>query len=150
MQVNMPKKWRHWTFCAALAVGSLVAAWSLDEVRFFQNLNLKAYDTHFIVRNFFRPRLAPNNIILLVADQKAMDTFPELTMFWHKHYAAAIHAAAEAGAKVIGLDHAFGVSIDKYEPDYDRALGEAVSTSPVPVVCGYLAALNSNPAAQAI
>ena len=82
-----------------------------------------------------------SNIVLLVADQKTLDTFPELRVFWHKHYADAIRAAGEAGAKVIGLDLAFGVPVDKWEPDYDRLLGEAVSTSPVPVVCSYVSEL---------
>ncbi len=45
---------------------------------------------------------------------------------------------------MIGLDLAFGVPVDKWEPDYDRLLGEAVSTSPVPVVCGYVSELNTN------
>ena len=48
----MTKKWRHWAFCAVLAIGSVVAAWSLDEFRFFQTLNLKAYDAHFVVRDY--------------------------------------------------------------------------------------------------
>jgi len=40
--------------------------------------------------------------------------------------------------------------VDKYEPDFDRLLGEAVSTSPVPVVCAYATELNTNPEAQRI
>jgi len=51
---------------------------------------------------------------------------------------------------VIGLDLAFGVPVDKWEADNDRILGEAVSTSPVPVICGYVPALNSNLVAQTI
>jgi len=39
---------------------------------------------------------------------------------------------------------AFGVPVDKWEPDLDRALSEAVSTSPIPVVCGFVASLNDN------
>ena len=49
---------------------------------------------------------------------------------------------------MIGLDLAFGVPVEKWEPDYDRLLAEAVSTSPVPVVCGYASALNTNPDAR--
>jgi len=151
MQVNMPKKWRHWALCAVLAMGSMLAAWSLDETRFFQNLNLKAYDAHFVVRDLLGRRPAISNIVLLVADKKAMDAFPEPTIFWHKHYAAAIQAAAAAGARVIGLDHAFGIPVDKWEPDNDRVIAEAVSSAqPVPVVCGYVPALNSNTVSQSI
>jgi adenylate cyclase len=82
--------------------------------------------------------------------RRRLDTFPELRIFWHQHYANVIRAAGQAGAKVIGLDLAFGVPVDKYEPDFDRLLGEAVSTSPVPVVCAYATAIDSNPEAQRI
>jgi len=107
MQVNMTKKWRHWALCAVIALGSVLAAWSLGEVRFFQNLNLKAYDAHFVARNYLFGHPDIPNIVLLTADQKAMDDFPELQDFWNDHYAAVITAAGEAGAKVIGLDLAF-------------------------------------------
>jgi adenylate cyclase len=150
MQVNMTKKWRHWALCAILAIGSVLAAWSLEEVAFFQTLNLKAYDAHFVARNFLFGRPDIRKIVLLTADQKAMDTFPELHEFWNKHYADAIAAAADAGAKVIGLDLAFGIPIDQWEPGYDEMLGGAVSTSPVPVVVGYVERLQSNKAAQEI
>ncbi len=148
----MKKKWRHWAFCALLAAGSALGASLLSRVRFFQILNLKAYDAHFVARDFFgRPPAIPN-IVLLLADQKTLDSpsFSDLRDFWHKHYATVIRAAGQAGAKVIGLDLAFGAPVDKYEPDYDRLLGEAVSTSPVPVVCAYATEINSNPEAQRI
>ncbi len=146
----MKRKWRHWGLCAILAGGSALAAWSLAGVRFFQILNLKAYDAHFVLRSLLRPPPTISNIVLLVADQKTLDSFPEPRIFWQKHYADAIRAAGEAGAKVIGLDLAFGVSVDKWQPDYDRLLGEAVSTSPAPVVCSYVSELNTNVSSQAI
>jgi CHASE2 domain-containing sensor protein len=148
----MKKKWRHWAICAILAVGSALGASLLSGVRFFQILNLKAYDAHFVARDFFgKPPVIPN-IVLLLADQKTLDSpsFSDLRDFWHKHYATVIRAAGQAGAKVIGLDLAFGAPVDKYEPDYDRLLGEAVSTSPVPVVCAYATEINTNPEAQRI
>jgi len=146
----MTKKWRHWALCVVLAIGSVMAAWSLDEVGFFQTLNLKAYDAHFVARNFLFGRPDIPKIVLLTADQKAMDAFPELHQFWNKHYADAIAAAADAGARVIGLDLAFGIPIDQWEPGYDEMLGGAVSTSPVPVVVGYVERLQSNKASQQI
>jgi len=146
----MTRKWRHWALCIVLAIGSVLAARSLEEVNFFQNLNLKAYDAHFVVRNYlFGPPPIPN-IVLLTADQKAMDDFPELQVFWNDHYAAAITAAGEAGAKVIGLDLAFGIPIDKYVPEADERLAGAVSSAPVPVVVGYVERLQSNRAAPTI
>jgi adenylate cyclase len=148
MQVTMKKKWRHWALCVVLAAGSALGASLLSDVRFFQILNLKAYDAHFVVRLDRHPAIS--NIVLLLADQKTLDTFPELRIFWHQHYANVIRAAGQAGAKVIGLDLAFGVPVNKYEPDFDRLLGEAVGTSPVPVVCAYATELNTNPEAQRI
>ena len=144
----MPKKWRHWALCAVLAGGGVLAAWSLRKVPFFQILNLKAYDAHFVVRRslFGAPEIS--KIVLLTADQKAIDNFPEMRMFWNKHYATAITAAGEAGAKVIGLDLAFGSPIDKYEPGYDGLLAGAIGTSPVPVIVGFVERLNSNQIAQ--
>jgi adenylate cyclase len=128
----------------------VLAAWSLDEVAFFQNLNLKAYDAHFIARNYlFGPPAIPN-IVLLTDDQKAMDNFSELYDFWNDHYAAAITAAGEAGAKVIGLDRAFGIPIDDYVKGADERLAGAVSSSPVPVVVGYVERLQSNKVAQTV
>jgi adenylate cyclase len=146
----MKKKWRHWAFCAVLAVGSALGASLLSDLRFFQILNLKAYDAHFVARDLFGKPPAIPNIVLLLADQKTLDTFPDLRLFWHKHYANVIRAAGQAGAKVIGLDLAFGIPVEKYEPDYDRLLGEAVSTSPIPVVCAYATEINTNPEAQRI
>ncbi|HMD47684.1 MAG TPA: CHASE2 domain-containing protein, partial [Bryobacteraceae bacterium] len=146
----MKRKWRHWALCALLASGSALAAWSLSDARFFQILNLKAYDAHFVLRALFHRETTVSNIVLLVKDQKTLDVFPELSVFWHKHYADTIRAAGAAGAKVIGLDLAFGAPVDKWEPDYDRLLGEAVSTSPVPVVTSYVSELNSNQASQAL
>ncbi len=71
-------------------------------------------------------------------------------MFWNEHYANAIRAAGQAGAKVIALDLAFGVPIDKWEPDADELLAGAISTSPVPVVVGYVSEINSNQQSQSI
>src|ERR1035441_4656249 len=75
MQVNMTRKWRHWALCAVLAIGSVLAAWSLGEVSFFQTLNLKAYDAHFVVRNYlFGPHPIPN-MGVLTGNQKALGSF---------------------------------------------------------------------------
>lgn len=146
----MRRKWRHWILCVVLAAGSTLATWFLGNFHVFQDLDLKAYDAHFVLRQFLRGRPNISNIVLLTADQKALDTFPELKLFWHKHYANVIRAAGQAGARVIGLDLAFGIPVEKWEPDYDRLLAEAVSTSPVPVVCGYATEINGNPEAQRI
>ena len=146
----MKRKWRHWSLCVVLALGSAAATWSLGSVRFFQILNLKAYDAHFVLRSLLQGPPTISNIVLLVEDQKAFDTFSEPRLFWHKHYSDAIRAASDAGAKVIGLDHAFGIPVDKWEPDYDRLIGESVTGSAAPVIYGYVTELNSNQAAQSM
>jgi adenylate cyclase len=142
----MTKRWRRWAICAAIAVGSVAGARLLSNVHFFELLNLKSLDAQFVLRG----TLPPSNIVLVLADQKALDTFPELRLFWHRHYADAIRAAGEGGAKVIGLDVVFGVPVEKYQPGYDQMLAEAVITSPAPVVCGYVEALQGNPEVQQI
>jgi class 3 adenylate cyclase len=150
----MNKKLRHWALCAILALGSVLGASLLSGIRFFKILNLKAYDAQFVVRygveHLLGTRPVISNIVLLLNDRKTRDTFPEPLLFWHQHYANVIRAAGQGGAKVIGLDLAFGIPVEKYEPDFDRLLGEVVSTSPVPVVCGYATELNSNPDSQRI
>lgn len=128
---------------AAFVITCAMSARLLSSIPFFQILNLKAFDAQFVLRG---KQPTPSKIVLLVANQKALDTFHELRMFWHPYYAQAIKAAGEAGAKVIGLDLAFGVPVEKWEPDYDRMLAEAVSTSPVPVICGYVSSMNTNQA----
>jgi adenylate cyclase len=142
----MTRRWRHFAICALIAAGSVVDARLLSTFRFFKLLNLKAFDAQFVLRG----RQPVSGIMLIVADQKAIDTFPELRILWHPYYAEAIRAAGEAGAKVIGLDLAFGVPVTRWEPDFDRLMSEAVSASPVPVICGYVSALNANQKSQAV
>jgi adenylate cyclase len=142
----MRKRWRRWAICAAIAAGSVASARLLSNFRFFELLNLKSLDAQFALRG----AMPAQNIELVLADQKALDTFPELRMFWHPYYADAIRAAGQAGAKVIGLDVVFGVPVEKYEPGYDQMLAEAVIASPAPVVCGYVEALQGNPVVQQI
>lgn len=142
----MRKRWRRWAICASIAAGSVAGARLLSTYRFFEQLNLKSLDAQFVLRG----QMPTSNIMLVLADQKALDTFPELRMFWHPYYADAIRAAGEGGAKVIGLDAVFSVPIDKYEPDYDRLLGEAVINSPVPVVCGYVDTHQGNKAVLSV
>ena len=132
--------------CTAIAIACAVGTRLLSDIPFFQILNLKSLDAQFVLRG----KMPTSNIILLVADKKAFDTFAEPQIFWHPHYARAIEAASEAGAKVIGLDLAFGIPVEKWEPDFDRQLAGAFSTavmaSGTPVVGGYVSVMNSSQA----
>jgi adenylate cyclase len=136
----MKKRWRHYSMCALIAIASAAGARLLSQVQFFRILNLKSLDAQFTLRG----RRPVSGIMMVLADQKALDTFPDLKAFWHPFYAEAIRAAGEAGAKVVALDIAFGIPVEKWEPGNDRLMGEAVSTSPIPVVCGYASSLNTN------
>jgi adenylate cyclase len=142
----MKRKIRHFVICGLFVIASAAAPTLLNGIRFFQILNFKALDTHFVVRG----KIPTSDIFLVMADQKALDTYPELRMFWHKYYAEAIRAAADGGAKAIGLDAAFAIPVDKWEKGLDQALAETVASSPVPVVCASVDIFNSNPASQQV
>ena len=135
------RKLKRWAIIAAIAVGSVIATLLLGNVSFFQSLHTKAGDLHFLIR---KNKPTPN-IVLITSDKKTLDTFPELRYFWHPYYAQAIHAAAEGGAKVFGLDVAWGVPVTKWEPDNDGILAEAVisTAATMPVICVYATSMNS-------
>jgi serine/threonine protein kinase len=137
-QVNAKRKWRHLGVSAILAIASALAASSLSDFRFFQILSLKAYDAHFVLRTWLSGQPTISNIVLLLTDEKALESFPDLRLFWHQHYANVIRAAGAAGAKTIGLDIIFSSPVVKWQPDDDLLLAEAVITSPVPVVCAFV------------
>src|SRR5580698_9282362 len=126
MQVSMGKRWRTLAIGAIFVTVSAASLLLFTRVKFFELLNLKALDAQFVLRGS-RP---VSNIELVVSDQKALDAFAELRMFWHPYYAEAIRAAGDAGARVVGLDVTFAVPVDKWEPDLDRMLSEAAISSP--------------------
>jgi adenylate cyclase len=125
---------KQWLAIAAVTALSVVAAVGLGHIRFFQLLHLKARDMHFVLRG----RLPTRDIVLITIDDKALNHYKELLVFWHPYYAEAIQAAAAGGAKALGLDVTFLVPVDKYEPDNDRKLAEAVilASQTMPVICG--------------
>ena len=113
----MGRKWRRVAVCSGLAIAGAMSAYFLSGVEFFQLVNLKAQDLHFLLRNKIRRHAVPvSNIVLLTIDQQSLNTFPEVQLFWHPYYAEAIKASAAAGAKVLVLDVAFGVPVGKWEP----------------------------------
>jgi adenylate cyclase len=142
----MGRRWRHILISTAIALGSMAAARLLSGIRFFEILNLKALDAHFVLRGA-RPT---SNIVLIFTDQKALDNFQELQVLWHPYYAQAIRAAGLGGAKVIGLDLAFGIKVEDLRPGYDGMLVEAVTSSPIPVIVGYVPEFNTNQASDPV
>jgi class 3 adenylate cyclase len=140
------QNWKRIATCAAIALGSGTLTLLLANVRFFQLLELKAGDAHFVLRG----KVPTRDIVLISIDEKAADHFSDPYLFWQRHYADAIRAAADAGAKVLVLDVAFGIPVAKWEPDNDAALAQAVTEAnqKMPVVSAFVAsnADQSNPA----
>src|SRR5258708_39033945 len=135
------RKLKRWTIIAAIALGSVIATLLLGNVRFFQWVHLKASDFHFLVRG----KRPVSNIVVIAIDQKSLNTFHELLMFWHPYFAEAMKAAADGGAKVLGLDWQFTVDIRQYEPNHDQALAAAYleTIGNMPIVFAYMPAMNA-------
>jgi adenylate cyclase len=137
----MKRHWQRVIICAAIAVASVAITVALSQVRFFQLLNLKAQDAHFLIRG----RLPTPNIVLVGIDQKALDTFPELSAFWQPYFGDAMRAAADAGARVFVLDKTFAVPVTKYEPDNDSNLADAFNyaSAKMPVISAFVPAMSN-------
>ena len=133
----MNRFWKRILISAAIVFGSVAATLLLERLQFFRTLDLKAQDAHFVLRG---PRKT-SGIIIVGVDNKAINHYPALLSFWQPYYADGIRAAALGGAKVMVLDEAFSVNVQKYEKDNDQILASAFTeTSPVmPVVCAFVA-----------
>jgi adenylate cyclase len=131
------REWRRIAIGIAISLGAVLCTLGLSHVQFFQLVHLKALDSLFLVRG----QRETSNVVLVTIDEESLNTFQELSIFWHPYYAEAIEAAAGAGAKVVGLDVAFGVPVDKWEPNHDARMAEAVSSTyaTMPTVCGFVA-----------
>jgi CHASE2 domain-containing sensor protein len=71
-----------WSYGLVWGLVTLAAASGtqlLSTTRFFQLLSLKAYDANFVLRG----KRPTSNVVLVVADDKALNTFSELQAFWH-------------------------------------------------------------------
>lgn len=134
----MNKKLKRTLICAAIAAGSVALTLSLGGIGFFKTLNNKAQDAHFLLRG----KVPTRDVFLVGVDQKTLDTFPELTAFWHRYYADALRGAAMGGAKVFVLDEAFGIPVDRYfkdeRPDEDLAGAFLEVNATMPVVAAFV------------
>lgn len=145
----MKRKWQRRAVCAGIALGSVIVTLLLTRIPFFQNLNLKAQDAHFVLRG----RVPTHDIVIIGIDERTLAAFPELESFWHPYYADAIRGAAQAGAKVFVLDHFFEVPVEKYEPGDDRLLAQAYTdaSAKMPVITAFIASsANQKTAAFAV
>ena len=133
----MKRNWKRVAICSAIAVSSTAVTLALGNITFFQLLNLKAQDAHFVLRG----KQPTKDIVIIGIDEKALNNFPEPRLFWQPYYADAIQGAAGAGAKVFILDVAFGIPVAKWEPNADSTLAGAyaAATPTMPVVSAWVA-----------
>ena len=124
---------------AAIAIASIAATFGLSQFRFFQLLNLKAQDVHFVLRG----TQPVKDIVILGIDNTTLadPDFLDPSIFWHKHYADAMTAAAAGGAKAFVLDVTFAIPVTQYEkPDNDSYLAAAygAASQKMPIVCAFV------------
>ena len=137
----MNQRLRKAAIIAAIAIASTAATMGLSQFRFFELLKLKAQDVHFVLRGT-RP---VHNIVLIGVDEETLNKLPEPSLFWQQHYADAITAAADAGAKVFVFDEAFSIPVAEYEkdnpPHLDSDLAGAFTAAldKMPIVCAFVA-----------
>ena len=157
----MSKMWRARFVTLLLIAGSALLAHLFGKLQIVKVIDLKLSDLQFVMRGEV-PK--PQNIVLVTIDEAALAEFPEPQLFWHRYYARAIRAAADAGAKVLALDVAFAVSVDDRRPqqsddgecdaqrDHDCVLAEAFdyARAKMPVVCAIVPALLNNPQARKV
>ena len=137
---TLPRPRRRQQLTIWLAAGavllSTVLSWWLSATAPFQSLELKSYDLRFVLNGTQTP---PSNIILVMIDPDTEAAIPEPRIFWHRHYASLLRAAAQGGARAIGLDVAFALSVERWAPDLDRQLAAAFAdvSASVPMVVAY-------------
>ena len=144
----MNKTLRKFLTVVYLSAAATVLAVALDQTRLFRLIALKSADLHYLLE----PAYTPDNIVLIVVDQKSLSELHEPLLLWHGYYADVIEAAAGAGAKVLGLDEAFPIPVDKYVPGLDERLMSAVASTSatMPVMCAYVPVAMGNDESQAV
>jgi adenylate cyclase len=137
----MNKKLQKWMILGGITVAAAASTVGLSTLQFFKMLNLKAQDTHFVLRSKIADEKIKDYVIIGI-DDKTLNSYPELSPFWHKYYADAIRGAADGGGKVMILDVTFGVPVAQWEPDNDPYLAEAylyaMTAQNMPVICAYV------------
>ncbi len=120
----------------AAAAGSALLAWGLASSSPLQLLELKGYDARWILHGSEPP---PSNIMLVMLDERAEAAFPEPQIFWQPRFASLLRAAADGGARAIGLDIYFALSVEPWAPDLDRQLAAAYAevSAGRPVILAY-------------
>lgn len=133
----MKRTWKRALICAAIALASVVLTVLVGRVQFFETLSLKAQDANFVLRG----KVPTRDVVIIGIDEKSQDKISDPSLFWQPYYAQAIQGAAEGGAKAFVLDVAFGIPVEKWEPNNDSTLAAAyAAASPtMPIVLAFVA-----------
>lgn len=132
----MKRNWKRFAICAAIAIGATLITRLLSNISFFHLLDLKARDAHFVLRG----KQPTKDIIIIGMDDKTLAKYPEPLLFWGHHFATAIKAAVDAGAKAFVIDVSFQIPAGKYDPDNDTELAEAFTyaMAKIPLVTAFV------------
>ncbi len=127
---------RRLAVAAAFTLGTAVVVFLLSLTAPFRYLELKAYDSYL---SQLPPR-GDHRIALVLIDDKSQAAFREPLVLWNRHYADLFRGLAAAGAKVVGVDVFFAISLDGWLPGQDGLLSRAYlesTASPTAVILGY-------------
>lgn len=126
-------------FCIAIALGSVAVTLLMGNIQFFKLLDLKAQDAHFVLRGQL-PESTTKDFQIVYIDDATLSKIPVPTLFWQPIYGKAMRAIAAGGGKVLVVDHAFGINVQKYDPRADGDLSEAFTevSAQMPIVCAVL------------
>src|SRR5262249_50153514 len=75
----------------------------------------------------------------VVIDPRTEAALTDPRIFWHPYYGDVLRAASRGGARAIGLDVVFSISVEPWKPDLDRQIAAAYSevSATTPVVLAY-------------
>ena len=129
------KRLSQWLTAGAV-LASAVASWLLGLTSPLASLELKTYDLRYLLSG---KQAAPSGIMLVLIDDRTDQAITEPHIFWHPYYASVLRAASAAGARSIGLDVSFTLSVEQWEPGLDRQIAAAFAeaSASTPVVLAY-------------
>lgn len=124
---------------AAIVLLSLMAAFAVSGTSSFDLLNTRSQD--MAIRHTLAEGKQPadSSVVLILIDEASRRTIAEPLAYWQPHVATVMTAAAEAKAKVIGIDLIFTAADERAMTESRRlaqAFAEATANG-TPVILGY-------------
>ncbi len=135
---------KQWWLVPGIAVVSAALAWGFGSLSALAVLEAKTYDLSFLLRPWvpawLAPRGLPGPVTVVMIDAPTDDYLQKPRMLWPAEYGEVFRAAADGGARVIGLDWYFSYPVTRWDPEADRRLFQyyqEVTTRGVPVILAY-------------